>query len=401
MTTIATTFAGGIYGPATPIPKDAIEVVATTTSYTVASPADFFSPTPPVTPLGAITNKFAGTLAVPATFFGMNFTSWPNTTVGVNLPSCDVVRIHDYSGGTASRRAHWKGIETSPGVYDWSLLDPVVATHYAAGRKIIYTLLVTPNFYSARPAESGAYGPGTAAEPSDLTKWDNFCAALATRYAGRITHYEVWNEPQDVNFYSGTQTILSQLVRRANQTIKAIDANAKIISPPITSIYSGGTGVTYFTGMMAASDGVAGTMAQWVDVIGCHIYPQSSSALNGIANMAATMRTAMTTAGVSAKPLWSTEVTILTPAFPLNSAGARATAIRQIMVEAAASNVGGFDVCVWYSPDGATYRWTQEDVQVYENFKQQLMNGVTVVNAIKDGRVATVVNNQQYLWSPL
>lgn len=397
MTAIAAQLVGGIWQPATPIPSDAFETVASPTGYTVVTPADQYSASPPVTPLQSISNVWSGNKLVPASFFGCHYGKWPGSGTPP-LVSHSVVRTHDYTGGSNTWRARWNKIETSAGVFDWTLLDNFVNFHYAAGRQILHTLFGTPVFYSARPSETCSYELGAAAEPSDLTKWDAYCTALATRYAGKITHYEIWNEPNLVGFFTGTQSILSQLTRRASQIIKAIDPAAKIVSSPVTSLQTGGSGLTYFLNMMQASDGASGQMKSWVDVVGCHLYPANYAGLSALPQMITDIRAHMVTLGINTKPLWNTEFSVLSPSFATMSSSQRRAAIQRMLTVSSAHNSGGCDVSIWYGGDNSTLGFVDEDQNTWETHRSLLMQGVTVINQLKDGRTAAVVGGKNFLW---
>ena len=397
MTTIAAVQTGGIWGPATPIPQGALEVVASPSGYTVVAEDDLYSATPPVTPLGAVANVFAGSITPSATFFGCGYNDWPAVPTS-QLVQHGTTRTHDYLAGSPSWRARWNKTETAPGIFDWAPLDAFVDFHVAAGRQIVHTLFATPAFYSARPAEASAYNLGCAAEPSDLTKWDAYCTAVATRYSGKIKFYEVWNEPNLVGFYTGTQTILAQMTRRANQAIKAIDPAAKILSAPVTGLQSG-TGLAYFSAMMEASDGAAGKLKDWIDIVSAHLYPDNVAGQRYVPKMIADIRAAMTTLGIAGKPLWCTEQSILSPALPTLTQAQRTAAIQRLMTVAAAHNAGGCDALIWYGGDNAALHFSGDDAAAWDAHRQRLMtDGVSVVNQLRDGRTAAVIGAQRFIW---
>jgi hypothetical protein len=269
-------------------------------------------------------------VVAPSSFFGMSVQKVANYALtGI---TASTVRSHDLQSGVAM----WKYIETSDGVFNWANIDAWVNANYAAGRDLVFTLYGTPAFFSARPTEQCAYGPsylGVAAEPSDMTKWSRFCTQLATQYKGKIKYYEVWNEPNYLNpgtstptspgnfYFSGTFATLSQMTRLANLAIKAVDATAKIISSPITnwSPTAGQSSETWFTTMMAASDGNGGTMAQWVDIVGVHLYLPAPNLFTSLPGMIDRVTAAKATAGLSALPTWDTESAPIGPSANLLS----------------------------------------------------------------------------------
>lgn len=353
-----------------------------------------------------ITSVKVGTLAVTNTFFGMSVKDRANDALtGV---TASVVRSHDLGNG----QGRWQFIEPSDNVWNFTDLDLWVNAHYAAGRDIIFTLFATPGWASARPSEPNAYSYGTygtgtygnfgiAAEPTDMTKWDRYCNKIITRYLGKIKYFEVWNEPNfnnngttktgDFCFFSGSYAKLSELTRRANVAIKAVDATAKIICPPVQGWAASGTDTsgTYFTGMMAAATGDGSTtMKDWVDIIGVHLYPPTPNRVIDIAGAIDRVNTAKTTAGVSAKETWDTESgPIGGDVMTLTEANAKAVIGRMLIIMAAK----GVARTIYYQYDHATmgYMTLPAVATERERIVTLLKSGtIQAVSKFTDGRIA-------------
>lgn len=395
MTALAASLVGGVWTWSSAIPVGSLGILASPAGYTVAAPADFHAAVPPSVN-GAITNVFAGSKNISPDYFGLTFHRYPGGSTAQPPCTFKYARTHDYAPG--SKRVRWSSIESSAGIYDWSALDQFVDVHAAAGRTIIHTLYGTPNWASARPAEASSYGPGIAAEPANLATWDAYCAACASRYAGRIAYYEVWNEPNVAGFYTGTQTILAQMTRRAAQTIKGIDAAAKIISSPVTSL-QGGNGQSYFAAMMAASDGAASNMAAWVDTVGVHLYPNTAASIGSIPSMLATFAASLPGLGLTGKPIFNTEFGVLTPEMQAHSQTERAALLTRMLLLAAVCS-GGCQASVWYDGDpDSTIGLTESDHWQWNATRSILTSGpVTVVNLLADGRVAAVIGGANYIF---
>lgn len=332
-------------------------------------------------------------ITVADTFFGMSINHRVND--GMTGVTAKTVRSHDMEGG----KSRWQKIEYANGIYDWVDMDSWVNTHYAAGRDIVITLFGTPGWATARPSEANAYSSGTygsggsnyglAAEPANLADWDNFCTTIATRYLGKVKYYEIWNEVNLTSFFTGTQTILAQMVRRANQAIKAVDSTAKIISPSIQGwvVTAGGASETYLTGMMAASDGVSATMASWVDIISVHLYTNANNtfSLNGIITR---INAGKTTAGVSAKETWDTESS---PFIPYPSDLTDANLIKLQSRAAITMAALGIARHITYMLDGTSQGFLGRTavISARETLRTLLMSG-NMLNAsvFTDGRVA-------------
>ena len=321
------------------------------------------------------------------------------------------VRSHDLANG----KSRWQFIETSDDVWDFSDLDFFVNTHYAAGHDILFTLFGTPTWASARPTERNAYSDqvdglgqwnrGITAEPSDMAKWDRFCAKIATRYLGKIKYYEVWNEPNygnagagatsNVNFYSGTFAKLAEMVRRANQTIKGIDPTAKIVCPALTSWSgsAGGSAETYFTGMMAASTGDGSTtMKDWVDIVGVHLYVGGNT-VNNLPKFIDRVKAGMATAGISSKEIWDTESAPIGPDVSgLSVSAAKKFIARSMLVQAAK----GISRTFYYQYDNPTMgvKGLTDILDFMDQTRSLLMGGTILAAAIfNDGRVGYYTTN--------
>lgn len=166
-------------------------------------------------------------VVVPPSFFGM--------TINILGPAAFNSRWPTVSIGTMAKTpgTNWYYLEEIQGSYHWTGLDNAVQAALANGAKtIIYTFYGTPSFYASNPS-GPCYIPNATgcAEPPNTQDWTNFVSAVVTRYKGEITHYEIWNEPNRSDSWAGTTAQMVSLAQSAYQTIKSIDANAKVLSP--------------------------------------------------------------------------------------------------------------------------------------------------------------------------
>ena len=84
----------------------------------------------------------------------------------------------------------WEDLEvTGRGQFDWAKYDRIVEMTAAHGLRLMVRLSNPPAWSRADPQA------GDLAPPDDLQDFVNYAAAVAQRYQGRITHYQVWNEP--------------------------------------------------------------------------------------------------------------------------------------------------------------------------------------------------------------
>lgn len=242
---------------------------------------------------------FATTLpdaAIPRTFFGMHmhFTDTPWPAVARRIGA---VRLWDADGPPTG--AQWAAINPEPGIYEWAALDAHVARARTNNADVVFTLGRTPRWASARPDEPSPYGLGQAAEPANDADWQAWVQAVGERYQGQIHYWEIWNEPNDAAFYSGTLEQLVDLTRQARAVLKAIDPTNQIVSP---SPYA----IEFLDRYLARGGGA------YVDVIGYHFYvgtPPEILYTTYVPNV----RLTLAQHGQLHKPLWNTEAGWLRP----------------------------------------------------------------------------------------
>lgn len=216
-----------------------------------------------------------------------------------NPPKTDWVRLWD-CGVT------WKNIHIAPGKYDFSRLDYLVNLY--SDRKILYVFAATPQWLATNPSElhyAPWLGPGSNSLPFDITEWSRFVSEVSLRYRGRIHAYEIWNEPQLVDFLSpySTKNInrLTLMTKVAYSLIKNIDNKATILSASVLPRKSSG-------GMRRANKYLRSLKARgWpADIIACHIYPEVGTGPEKFAYYLSDVQNSVNKLG-GPKKIWVTE----------------------------------------------------------------------------------------------
>jgi GH35 family endo-1,4-beta-xylanase len=244
---------------------------------------------------------------VDSTLFGMHVAS---VSAGKKFPGrLGGVRLWDNG-------VRWDQIETSRGEFDWERLDTAVATAEQAGaREITYILGSTPEWAAkyVRP-DKYYYGGGTASEPKKLKYWRQWVRAVATRYKGRITSYQIWNEANLAAFYAPERPKhwkrMALLTDIAADEIRAIDRKAKIVSASSTVIQ--GKKFTTESFFFRYLRSIRNRKVK-LDAIGVHLYPWTTKGpgggtpterLEGLA----LARKVTSRLGLAKVPMWDTEV---------------------------------------------------------------------------------------------
>jgi GH35 family endo-1,4-beta-xylanase len=171
----------------------------------------------------------------------------------------------------------WKDIHLGPDQYDWSRLDYLVDLY--SDRKILYVFAATPQWLAKDPNAphfAPWLGPGSNSLPHSIDEWNKFVWNVVTRYKGRISAYEIWNEPQLADFMFPytlkNRNLLATMTKRAYSTIKSIDPSSIVLSASVLPRESSG-GMKRGIKMMYALK-----RKGWpVDDIACHIYPESGA----------------------------------------------------------------------------------------------------------------------------
>jgi hypothetical protein len=199
----------------------------------------------------------------------------------------------------------WAGVEPANGVYNFTQIDTIVNAANARGMSVIGLLDETPG-WAAKPGTPALSGP-----PASPATFAAFASKVATRYAGKVSGYEVWDEPNSKTFWSTgpNPTAYTQLLKAAYPAIKAADPNAIVIAGALSSIGTTSTSmdpVTFLTDMYAA--GAKGSF----DELSFHPYSLTEfskglSTTGQPLNELQAMRNLMVANGDTSKQIWATE----------------------------------------------------------------------------------------------
>jgi hypothetical protein len=272
---------------------------------------------------------------IPASYFGLHFhhagaeTPWPDMPV----PEW---RIWD-------AYVTWHDLEPYKDQWRFERLDGYVSLAQQHGAGLLLPLGMSPAWASARP-------PADNAEPANLDDWRTFVRTVVTRYKGRIQAYEIWNEPNLKDFWTGTVDQMITLTKEASQIIHSVDPKAIVVSPSATASY----GTPWLAEFLKKGAG------QYVDVIGYHFYVVPHTALpEEMLPVIQSVRQILAENGLSNKPLWNTETGWLEPShFESDEAPAGVLARAYILVWAS-----GVQRFYWYAWDNrhVTVKTTKED----------------------------------------
>lgn len=269
-------------------------------------------------------------VAVPANFAGVQL--YKETAFD---PSCIVRNARPWAFVIGSTGCNWNVIETSKGVFDWTVFDAGFANS-AAVPMLYFTLGRSPAWAAA----------ATTLPPTTVQDFADMCAAFVNR--AKDTHgrtgiyWDLWNEIDYSGSYTGTAAALGPLAKAGYAAIKAADPTAQVLSPSI--VFTTASRVTTLTTALAVSDGAAGTLKDWLDGICIHYYAQDKLAQWYDTPMQwaqiVAMKAALVTAGVGALPVHVNESGVDGTGKTYNKADQKAAQLRAMMLCAAAGFAG-------------------------------------------------------------
>lgn len=190
----------------------------------------------------------------------------------------------------------WTHLQASRETWNFGRLDRYVALAKSNKVSLLLPLGLTPRWASARPKEQSAYGEGRAAEPAEIEDWRTYVRTVGRRYKGKINAYEIWNEPNDKHFFSGTTAKLVELTCEAYRVLKSIDSAIMVVGPA----YTGGQNIGKLEDFLAK--GGSGC----IDVVAYHLYVPIGPP-EAITPLIERIRQAMKRQGSEHLPLWNTE----------------------------------------------------------------------------------------------
>src|SRR5258706_6846011 len=109
----------------------------------------------------------------------------------------------------------WKRIEMGKGLYQWEPYDRLVQSRRRAGILLIGDLAYAPAFHDPRTVE-GAEAYAALAR------------AAATRYAGKVDHWQIWNEPNG-GFWKGSPEQYARPLAGAGKAIHEANPKSRVL----------------------------------------------------------------------------------------------------------------------------------------------------------------------------
>ncbi len=177
---------------------------------------------------------------------------------------------------------------------DFTGLDEVVALSQRYHLRVVADLLSIP-WWIASCGQSIAWTAVPRCATDDLPDYESMLAEIVTRADPVIRDWEIWNEPDQGDFFSGTPQQYARMLRAAHDTIKQIDPQANVLLGGI----SDAAGMAWLAQVFATPDADA---AHAFDIANVH----ERARLSALAPDLAAWRKFLASYGFDG-PLWVTE----------------------------------------------------------------------------------------------
>ena len=158
----------------------------------------------------------------------------------------------------------WQRTEREKGVYNFEWLDKVVDNLISRGLKPWICLCYGNDLYDdLAKTVFGAVGCPPIFTEEQKTAWTSYVKATVEHYRGRVSYYEIWNEPDGIWCWKTgvNATELGEFTRDTGKLIKEIDPAAKVIG-----------GVICMRPIAYLNQALAAGMGEYIDFISFHEY---------------------------------------------------------------------------------------------------------------------------------
>jgi hypothetical protein len=140
--------------------------------------------------------------------------------IGDGIPEAPIGALN-----LTTSQVYWNQVETSPGQYDFSRLDDIVASARSRGAVPMLVLCFSPSFHAQDPSSPTARTTMPAAGA-----WRAWVTAVVQRYGDKLD-YQVWPEPNIVGNWTGTPRQMATLAVVAGRIIHGAAPDATVVAP--------------------------------------------------------------------------------------------------------------------------------------------------------------------------
>jgi hypothetical protein len=155
---------------------------------------------------------------------------------------------------------NWVNAQPTNTTPDFTLFDTLIDNAKARNLEVLAVIGYGPSWASTGDTK----GDGSTNDVPNVAPWSAFVTASVNRYKNRVTHWEIWNEPNLGDFFEGTpQQYIDNVLNPGADAVHAACSTCKVVGPGLASI--GGQYAVWL-------EAVLGQSKSKLDIISGHIY---------------------------------------------------------------------------------------------------------------------------------
>lgn len=208
------------------------------------------------------------------------------------------LRLHRKLGSFWGRNdLWWNEIETTAGVFSWPKPDLVVEEYNKNKLRLLGILCYASAWSKGKPPE----------DMQSREEWRRWVSNMFKRYGGKVTAYEVWNEPNH-GFWgpNAGPAVYRELVKTTWEELrKSSGGSHEKSAPRLVAGATAGFDPVFLDEIMQ------GEYSQYFDAVSMHPYPErgwENPEDNSFADLCEDFRSIMRKHGVVSKERWITEM---------------------------------------------------------------------------------------------
>lgn len=215
----------------------------------------------------------------PWRYIGPSPDGWWDPTNGTRYVDAEMALDQSLGVQTVRLEFPWWVMAPDRGTYDWSRADYIVAAAAAHQIQLTPVIVWTPRWAAAQPWDVPAAADFAA-----------FVTAVVARYHTTIHFWEMWNEPNSSNYFTGTEAqYVHDVLIPGARAVRQTDPTAKVIAAGTSS-----PDINWINQLYAL--GARGSF----DIMGFHDYGYPP-------NDAPAIRAALVAHGDASMPIWLSE----------------------------------------------------------------------------------------------
>lgn len=125
----------------------------------------------------------------------------------------------------------WESIEREPGKYNWTFWDKLVGIAGQYHITLLPYVCYTPEWLAEKRDHFWRQ------PPRDIRQFGEFVYAIVSRYRGKVGAWELWNEPDNPEFWEGTTAQFADMIREGAQAVRRADPEAVIVLGGMAGTY--------------------------------------------------------------------------------------------------------------------------------------------------------------------